>query len=801
VSSGRWSLFKYPTALVSTGFLLGIAFWLSDSLVDVLVTGRPLSRALLPSPHELGLRVFVVALFVLFGYAMKAKITQVARAEKKLAFTEKHYQTLVENLGDGVYIVDLDGRLSYVNNVVLDRSGRDRECFVGRNYLNFVDPEDREKARDAFALAARGEYAGPHCFRYTSASGKLVWLEVRTASLRDGDRIIGVLGLSRDVTERRRAEEALRIQDFALDSAISAIAICDLQGRLTYVNDAFLALWGYDDETEVLGRPAASFWQDEKEAQAFEETVGSRQAQVGRMVALRKDGSPVDLQVVVGLVSDENGKPLCMMGSFLDVTDARKVEEALRESEAKYRTLFEASTDAIFLEDLEGRILDCNTAACEMSGYTRDELIGLTVEALVPEDVAAMLPALTGEELVWDGVLLESRNKRKNGEVYPVEVSTRMVSVADRRLVIAYVRDITRRKEEEARRQRLEARVQHAQKLERLGMLAGGVAHDFNNLLMGILGNANLALSELDRGVCPREVVEEIELAASHAAELTGQLLAYSGKGKFLVRPLDLVETVKKHANLAKSVISDEVTIALQCDPEPAVIEADATQLTQVVLNLITNAAEAYPDGKGVVIIRTGVMQADRHCLSRTYVDDNLPEGQYAFLEVSDAGRGMDKETLAKIFDPFFSTKKVGQGLGLAAVLGIVRGHRGAINVDSRLGEGTTFRVLFPRSDKQVEKIKDKPPPTVDHWRGSGTILVADDESSVRRVVRRMLERYGFTVVTCADGHEAVAIFRERPDEILLVILDVTMPNMDGGKAFREIRRIRPDAKVILSSG
>jgi nitrogen-specific signal transduction histidine kinase/ActR/RegA family two-component response regulator len=358
---------------------------------------------------------------------------------------------------------------------------------------------------------------------------------------------------------------------------------------------------------------------------------------------------------------------------------------------------------------------------------------------------------------------------------------------------LAVITDIT-----EARK--LEAKVQHAQKLESLGVLAGGIAHDFNNLLVGILGNAGLALDELPREAPARDRIGDIHTAAIRASELTKQLLAYAGKGRFIIGRIDLRRLVEEMGHLLGAVIPRNVLIRYSFSDNMPLIEGDATQLRQVVMNLITNAADAVGKRSGIITVSTSLIEADRAYLADTYLDEGLPGGYYVSLEVSDTGLGMSLETRMKIFDPFFTTKFTGRGLGLAAVIGILRSHRAAIKVYSEVGRGSTFRVLFPAVDGSPDAIRAAGAPTV-VWRGSGTILVVDDDEAVRNVAKRILERAGFRVLVAVDGIDGLAVFREHTSEIGVVLLDVTMPRMGGEETFRQLRQLAPEVRVVLSSG
>lgn len=373
--------------------------------------------------------------------------------------------------------------------------------------------------------------------------------------------------------------------------------------------------------------------------------------------------------------------------------------------------------------------------------------------------------------------------------------------------------DITERKQAEEERANLERQVQHAQKLESLGVLSGGIAHDFNNILMSVLGNADLALETLSPHAPARPNIQAIEKAARRAADLAKQMLAYSGRGRFVTEPIKLNEFVDEMAHLLEVSISKKAVLSYNFADDLATFDGDATQIRQIIMNLITNASEAIGDESGVISLSTGTMDCDRAYLDelnlilnhalRANLDEPMPQGAYVYLEVSDTGCGMDAETIEKIFDPFFTTKFTGRGLGMSAVLGIIRGHSGSIKIYSELGRGTTFKVLFPASESTesgtaTQKERKK---SVERWHGSGTVLIADDEETVRAVGTEMLERLGFSVLTASDGREAVEVFRKHPDEIVCTLLDLTMPILDGLQVFQEIRRVRADARVVLCSG
>ncbi len=350
----------------------------------------------------------------------------------------------------------------------------------------------------------------------------------------------------------------------------------------------------------------------------------------------------------------------------------------------------------------------------------------------------------------------------------------------------------------EARRT-LEARLQHMQKLESLAVLAGGVAHDFNNLLMVIMGNASLALMELEPDDPTRSSVVQIEQSARRAAELTNQMLAFAGGGAIRPQPLDLGRLVADTRPLIAAAVPHGAEVVYDDAATLSPVRADGGHLRQMLLNLVQNAVESLGGRRGTVTVRTGAMDADRAYLAGSYIDEQLPPGHYVFVEVADTGAGIDEATKVRLFDPFFTTKFTGRGLGLAAVLGIVRAHRGAIHVDSEPGKGSTFRVLFPATPvvATVETVAEPARPDVPQ----GTVLVVDDDELVRYVTRALLKKAGYTVEVATDGDEGADLFAARPDAFDVVLLDLTMPRVGGLEAFQRMRAVRPDARVILSSG
>ncbi|TNE43592.1 MAG: response regulator [Deltaproteobacteria bacterium] len=370
--------------------------------------------------------------------------------------------------------------------------------------------------------------------------------------------------------------------------------------------------------------------------------------------------------------------------------------------------------------------------------------------------------------------------------------------------VIVSFLDITEWKQREAERKSFEAKLRHAQKLESLGILAGGIAHDFNNLLVGILGNADLALHDLQEETQATRRIQQIVEAATRASDLTKQMLAYSGRGKLQIHAVHISKLTEEISHLLKASIPRTVELHTELEYNLPCVEGDPTQLQQVLMNLLTNAAESYEGKSGTVTLRTGQTELYYRGVTDTFTGTEMDTGRYVFVEVQDHGRGMSKETQARIFDPFFTTKFTGRGLGLAAVLGIVRSHNGMIKISSEENQGTLFTVFFPVSDQEATK-RPSTPPSVEilneaDWQ-KATILLVDDDRVVRSVARNMLESMDFNVLLAEDGVVGLSILKEQKDNIALVLLDLTMPRMGGLETFEAMRAIHPTLPIVLCSG
>jgi PAS domain S-box-containing protein len=454
-------------------------------------------------------------------------------------------------------------------------------------------------------------------------------------------------------------------------------------------------------------------------------------------------------------------------------------------TEERMRHILESIGDGFISVDREWIVTYCNAEAAKILGRPAVDVLGKSFWDEFPvaesgEIESKYREALDARKLVSFESFIKSRNSYWEQNVYPAHEG-----------LSVFFRDVTERRH-------FEERARHSQKLESLGVLAGGIAHDFNNLLTAILGNASLIQEELPVDSPVHSLASNVIQASERAAQLTRQMLAYSGRGRFVVEPLDLALQVREITALLESSITAQVDLVLDLQTEGILIDADSSQIQQLVMNLVINGAEAIGALGGRVIVSTRLQELDSQFSLDNLAGDSVEPGSYIRLEVHDTGAGMDEETLARIFDPFFTTKFTGRGLGLAAVLGIVRGHHGAIKVYSHRGHGTTFKVFFPVTKGQA---LPKRVSSAFDFRGSATVLVVDDEAVVQNLARSTLERYGYRVLLASNGKEALEVVNSTAEKVSLVLLDMTMPVMSGEETLAKLRSLRPAVKVIASSG
>jgi PAS domain S-box-containing protein len=742
-------------------------------------------------------------------------ITEKKRAEIALIDSRSRLDSILNSMEDVVWSSTPDGRaLNFVSASVHVLYGRPASEFMADpvQWLAMIHPEDREEATRAFHdVPTTGEFDAE--YRIVRDDGAVRWVHDRRWIVKDDHgQPLRLDGIVTDITERRAAESALQERERAYATLLQNLAgmvyRCrnDADWTTTFVSDGCLAVTGYPSEDLIGNRKMSlgSLIHPDDAAPIWEK------CQAG-LAARRPCSNEYRIRTAGGAekwvwdqargIYSATGELLFIEGYITDITERKTAADALRDSEARYRTLFEANPHPMWVYDLETlRFLAVNTSAVSHYGYSREEFLAMTIKDIrPPEDIPALIANV---ETVVEGLDEAGvwRHLKRDGSIIEVEITSHVMEFDGRRAKVVLAHDVTEERRAKLEREQLDRKVQEIQKLESLGVLAGGVAHDFNNILTVILGNASLALNDASPGSPVRECVDQISEAALRAADLCRQMLAYSGRGRFVVRRLDLGELIAETTEMLQISVSKKAALRFRIGTDLPPVEVDSTQMRQVIMNLVINASEAIGDKGGLIDVATGLVHVDSAGTGAAGFTPDLPGGEYVSLEVSDSGCGMSEEIQARIFDPFFTTKFAGRGLGLAAVLGIVRGHKGAVKVASQPGRGTTFTLLFPAAEGQIEADTQSPSNLTD-WRGHGTVLVVDDEPAIRATIAHMLPKMGLTAVPAADGMEGVETFRADPSRFALVLLDLTMPRMDGVETFAELRKLRPDIPVVLMSG
>ena len=613
----------------------------------------------------------------------------------------------------------------------------------------------------------------------------------------------------RDVTAEHEAAETMRSSDARYralaENASDLITEFDEKGNYLFISPNVYSIIGYTREQLMDGvLDDGSNIEPEVSEALRERFIRLPQGDPGpSLYRIRHgDGSWCWLESTgTPRQTEDGGIRTVVIGR--NVTERVHADQELLASEERYRRLADVSREWITEADAEGCILYASPNCKELLGLAPEEIVGTTPYLLIhPDDVDRRvdedLECTRTQQPFSTGPY---RIRHKNGSWRWVESRGCTYPGRDGEPVVLRVtRDITPHVEAARERRDLEARMHQTQKLEGLGVMAGGIAHDFNNLLTPILGDTSLALLDLPADSPVRVRLQRVQAAAHRAAALTNQMLSYAGEESLHVEALNLSALVEEMGQLLETAASRQAVLVYQLQRDLPLVEGDPARLSQVVMNLITNAAEALDEDEGRIVIRTGKVELGASDREKHVLGSELPPGEYVFFEVIDTGSGMDADTRARIFDPFFTTKFTGRGLGLAAVLGIVRAHRGAIGLQSQPNRGTTFRVLLPSTDRRFTRPPDEST-HVESWRGEGTVLIIDDEEGVREMSADTLTRAGFTVICGNDGREGIELFERHADEIRAVLLDRTMPNTSGEEVFDEIRQIRPNARIILTSG
>lgn len=570
-------------------------------------------------------------------------------------------------------------------------------------------------------------------------------------------------------------------------------------GLIVYSNEPYARAQGYSQPEEIIGKTAAalSLWDSGSDREVWREEVLSS-GQATRRFNFSRDGE-LGASILYTQLLHNEGEDYFVSYNF-DISSVAQVEEQAMERLGRAQEIarigdftYTASTGLVTGSAQLGKILGFDAAA----GFPTVSLLDRVHE----DDYAGIRDMLNSDP--------DEYNERFR--YYPDEDRSRVtwleilgsVERDEQGNMVRWdgtIQDITERRLAEIEKDRLDEKMRDAQQLESLGLLAGGVAHDFNNLLVGVLGNADFALMDPTIKPSVRDRLKDIVTTAQRAADLTNQLLAYSGKGRFAIEATDLSELVREMSELLNVSVSKRCRLQLFLGDELPAAEVDKTQIRQVVMNLIMNASEAIEHGNGLISLKTESTHCSQDYLANAELDSEIDPGEFVVVEVSDNGRGMSESVRDRLFEPFFTTKFSGRGLGMSAVMGIVRGHGGAIKIYTEEGRGTSFKVFLPAS--QAEAV---PAPAEDD---SGTVagtgvrvLVIDDDPLVSGLLERAMIAMGFAVTVAEDGAVGLEKFSADPDDIGLILLDLTMPNLDGVTTFSRMREIRPDVKAILMSG
>lgn len=490
---------------------------------------------------------------------------------------------------------------------------------------------------------------------------------------------------------------------------------------------------------------------------------------------------------------------------FHDISIQKAIEHSLQENRAYLRAIIDLISDAIFIQNADTlKIVDYNRSVYEIFGYHDNDLKNMNLcDLCVNHDdfQHGKVYEYFDKARTQGSQSFEWKAKRKNHTIIWIEFNIRFAEIGDRKTFITVIRDISERKDEEEKRLRMEQQLLHTQKLESLGILAGGIAHDFNNILTAILGHSELAILKLDKKENALIHLNEIKNASQRASELSQQMLAYSGKGRFIVEPVNINKVINEMLGLLKVSISKKVHLELRLEEDIPLFEGGVSQIRQVIMNLITNASEAIGDKEGTISIHTGIEEIKENHNNMLFLDQEVPKGNCVFFEIRDTGCGMSKEVLAKIFDPFFTTKFTGRGLGMSAILGIIKGHKGLIHVYSEVNIGTRFRIFFPALEQHTETVLITPDFDINSLHLQGKALIVDDEPAILFIAKEYMTFTGLEILTAPDGVEAVEVFKHNQKDIKLVILDLTMPNMSGEESFNIIRSLNSHVPILLMSG
>ena len=743
---------------------------------------------------------------------------EVKRTTGELQERQQYLSATLHSIIDGVISTDSSGRITDINGVAEALTGwRSGEALghpldeVFRCSTFTVSIE--EKSPLFQMLHRRGFINHETPTVLLSKEGRERLITESRSSIHDTTGApVGTVVVFRDVTEDylqreelRESEERHRLVEENMPGAIAILNLEERQ-RFTYVSPSILALKGFTTE-EVLSKPLSQLvtpeslhrlirvYQENMAAEASRGGSAPANSYVVELKEFKKDGTLVWIEDRMSLLKDREGNPYGIISVLQDITERKNAEEALRINEEKYRMLLEFAADAFFHCDSAGNLLTVNNKAVELMGYTKEELLEMSFHRLFSEDSLTRNP-FSYETLTDGGNLKEEREiTRKDGRTVPVEMNSKLMPDGTYQ---SFFRDITQRKTAEEERDRLQEQLAQALRMESIGRLAGGVAHDFNNMLGAILGFSDLALAQADPTKPLSRYLKEIQRAAERSANLTKQLLAFARKQTVAPKLMDLNEAIEGMLKMLRRLIGEHIDLAWLPGASLWLVEIDPSQVDQLLANLCVNARDAIA-GVGKITIET-----ENTALDETYCQNSpgMTPGEYVLLAVSDDGCGMDKATIERIFEPFYTTKELGlgTGLGLSTVYGIVKQNNGLVNVYSEPGQGSTFKIYLPRQTGTPEEHSSEEEERIPAGQGE-SVLVVEDEPAILEMAKNMLVLLGYTVLTAKTPSEAIELAEARKEEISLLITDVVMPEMNGRELAEAMQRINPGIKFLFMSG
>jgi len=745
-------------------------------------------------------------------------LVDITRYKKK----EERYRLIIENAGDLIFTVDKNGNFLYMSPNCKSILGYPPETFIGQNFQSYVHPEDVDKIFQTMLDIFDGHrtsvknYVNQKVVEFRALTENLHWrwLCAKNTILEENDGNYELAIIARDITEQKEIESRLRESEetyrFMVEESNDIVWTFDLSKmRYTYCSKSVERILGYSPELASSYKLEDIFFPETKKKifSTFAELANDRRHSPRILMEAEhrhREGGSVWMEINAVLHRNSFGQPISFSGTSRDITRRKLTEKALRESEEKYRNLFENAPIGIFRTDDRGRGLLANSTMARILGFATPEAAmvyynDLSTQLYTDPQRRDRFLHLIREQGFVENFVFEAQTL--DGHQLWLSMNARRVHPDSRGafFIEGFTTDITSRKQAEEAKKRLEEQFHQAQKLESVGRLAGGVAHDLNNLLTPILGYSELLLDGMNGNDACRRPLEEIANAGTRARSLVGQLLAFSRKQALQFQRIDINQLLKNFENLLRRAIREDIAIDWHPAPSLPKVQGDPGQLEQVVMNLAVNAQDAMPDG-GRLIIETSRVELDE-----TYAGKKkgVVPGPYVMITLSDTGSGMDADTMDHLFEPFFTTKEKdkGTGLGLATSYGIVKQHGGNIWAYSEPGLGTTFRVYLPMIDASSHERRSPSALSLKSEGGSETILVVEDDPQVNTLSAIILQKLGYTVLNAESGQEALAILQAHKGRVHLLLTDVIMPNMNGRKVFQQAASIFPKLRVLYMSG